>query len=359
MELLIGSSQPIRKIKEIIDQVVDSDLNVLIYGESGVGKELVARTLHARSYRSKKPLVKVNCAALPGELLESELFGYEKGAFTGAVKSKPGKFELANGGTIFLDEIGDMSVGLQAKLLQVLQDGVFSRIGAVKDIEVDCWVISATNQDLDLAIQKGSFREDLLYRLNVITITVPPLRDRLEDIPILVEHFIKKYGKVSKKGIRSLPSGLMEIFSSYHWPGNVRELENYVKRYLVFGDEDFLIAQIQSKMAGAGTSEDYKKRGDFSLESTILSRALKDTEKRLKSDFPPLKEIKKNALAHIEKIVIEEALKRTRGNKKKAANLLQISYKALLYKMKDFNVQVPGESSADNISLQVPPELDT
>jgi len=357
MELIIGNSQPIRKIKEIIDQVVNSDLNVLIYGESGVGKELVARTLHARSYRCQKPLVKVNCAALPGELLESELFGYEKGAFTGAVKNKPGKFELANGGTIFLDEIGDMSVGLQAKLLQVLQDGVFSRIGAVKDIEVDCWVISATNQDLDLAIQKGSFREDLLYRLNVITITVPPLRDRLEDIPILVEHFVKKYGKVSKKGIRSLPSSLMEVFATYHWPGNVRELENYVKRYLVFGDEDFLIAQIKGKMGGTPIEDE--KREDFSLENTILSRALQDTRQRLKGTFPPLKEIKKNALAHIERIVIEEALKRTRGNKKKAANLLQISYKALLYKMKDFNVTVPGESSENHISLRVPPDLDT
>ncbi len=356
MELIIGNSQPIRKIKEIIDQVVDSDLSVLIYGESGVGKELVARTLHARSYRSKKPLVKVNCAALPSELLESELFGYEKGAFTGAVKNKPGKFELANGGAIFLDEIGDMSVGLQAKLLQVLQDGVFSRIGAVKDIEVDCWVISATNQDLDLAIQNGTFREDLLYRLNVITITMPPLRDRLEDIPILVDHFIKKYKKISKKNITSVPAHLMEVFSKYHWPGNVRELENCIKRFLVFGDEEFLIAQIEGKMVEgrSGTME----AEPFPVEDKVFAKALRDTSNDLKGSFPPLKEIKKNALAYIEKVVIEEALKRTKGNKKKAANLLQISYKALLYKMKDFKVEVPGHSSPDKITLQVPPDLD-
>ncbi len=357
MELIIGESPPIQQIKELISQVVDTDLSVLICGESGVGKELVARTLHAKSHRADKPLVKVNCAALPGELLESELFGYEKGAFTGATQSKLGKFELANGGTIFLDEIGDMSIGLQAKLLQVLQDGVFSRVGAVNDVQVDTWVISATNQDLDLAVQKGTFREDLFYRLNIIKIEVPPLRDRKEDIPLLVEHFLRKHGAVAKGKTVEISPKLMEVFKQYHWPGNIRELENYIRRVMVLGDSDVLIKEILHKMekgqAECVISDNWKS------EDALIDSIMEKCADQFREGFPSLKEVRKQALAKIEKMVIEEALKRTGGNKKQAASLLKISYKALLYKMKDFGVEMPQlRDSANTMELKIPKDLE-
>lgn len=236
MDLIKGSSPAIQHIKDMIRQVVDTDLNVLVCGESGTGKEVVARTLHALSSRKRRPFIKVNCAALPGELLESELFGHERGAFTGALTTKPGKFEVADTGTIFLDEIGDMPINLQAKLLQVLQDGGFSRVGGVQEISVNTWIIAATNHDLDSDVQKGTFREDLLYRIKLITIKIPPLRERREDIPALLAHFLNKYcGSLKRKDI-TIPDTLMKAFMAYDWPGNVRELENYARRLLVFGD---------------------------------------------------------------------------------------------------------------------------
>ncbi len=357
MELIIGKSPAIQQIRDLISQVVNTDLSVLICGESGVGKELVARTLHAKSARSVKPLVKVNCAALPGELLESELFGYEKGAFTGATQSKLGKFELANGGTIFLDEIGDMSVGLQAKLLQVLQDGVFSRVGAVNDVQVDTWVISATNQDLEFAVQQGTFREDLYYRLNIIKIVVPPLRDRKEDIPVLIEHFMRKHGDVAKGKHVDINAELLDVFSRYHWPGNVRELENYIRRLMVLGDSGALMQEIQKKME---RGQERVISDAWKSEEALIDSIMEKASDELQGDaFPSLKEVRKRALAKIEKVVIEEALKRTGGNKKRAASLLKISYKALLYKMRDFGVEMPRAAGGDeHMEVRPPKDLE-
>ncbi|HID97336.1 MAG TPA: sigma-54-dependent Fis family transcriptional regulator [Thermodesulfobacteriaceae bacterium] len=352
MDLIIGNSSPIRRIKELICQVVDTDLNVLICGESGVGKELVALSLHNLSKRNKHQIVKVNCAALPGELLESELFGYEKGAFTGAVKSKPGKFEMANQGTMFLDEIGDMPLPLQAKLLQVLQDGAFARVGGLEEINVNAWVIAATNHDLEQDVQKGIFREDLFYRLNIIKIVVPPLRERKEDIPLLIEHLLNKHQSVSKGRHITISDRLKKIFSEYYWPGNVRELENYVRRIMVLGDSDALEEEILKRMdvstRECSTSE------IWAPDESLLNSVLENCKQEAQGKFPSLKEIKKKSVARIERIVIEEALRRTKGNRKQAAQLLQISYKALLYKIKDFKVKMPQKNPEEVLELKLP-----
>ncbi|NOR06052.1 MAG: AAA domain-containing protein [Deltaproteobacteria bacterium] len=358
MDLMIGNSPPIRRIKDLINQVVDTDLNVLICGESGVGKELVARTLHERSSRRDYPLVKVNCAALPSELLESELFGYERGAFTGAVQPKPGKFELANKGTILLDEIGDMPVSLQAKLLQVLQDSEFSRVGGVRNIRVNTWVISATNHNLDEEVRKGRFREDFYYRINIIKIVVPPLRDRKEDIPFLLEHFIRKYRGMSKGRVIDISGKLEKVFAEYHWPGNIRELENYVRRLIVLEDPDLLEEEILGSM-GQQMSEDRPVAEVWTPDESLINSVLDNCRQEMQIQFPPLKEIRKKSLARIEKVVIEEAIRRTNGNRKQAAQLLQISYKALLYKIKDFGVEMSArDSSDDSLELKLPKELE-
>lgn len=358
MNLMIGNSPPIRRIKDLINQVVDTDLNVLICGESGVGKELVARTLHQLSYRREHPLVKVNCAALPSELLESELFGYERGAFTGAVQPKPGKFELANKGTILLDEIGDMPVALQAKLLQVLQDSEFARVGGVRNIHVNTWVISVTNHNLEEDISTGRFREDFYYRINIIKIVVPPLRDRKEDISYLIEHFIRKYKGMSKCGVIDIPSKLEKVFAEYHWPGNIRELENYVRRLIVLEDADLLEEEIL-RSKGQKMSEDRSVAEVWMPDESLINSVLDNCRHEMQIKFPSLKEIRKKSLARIEKAVIEEAIRRTNGNRKQAAQLLQISYKALLYKIKDFGVEVSArDSSDDSLELTLPKELE-
>jgi two-component system response regulator AtoC len=238
------------RIRELIDQVAKTDVTVLIQGESGVGKEIVARALHLYSLRSEKPFIKVNCAALPDNLLESELFGYEKGAFTGAYRPKPGKFELAHGGTIFLDEIGDMSPPLQAKFLQVLQDGGFSRLGGRTDIQVDVRVLVATNKNLEEARRVGRFREDLYYRLNVVNIPVPPLRERRQEIPVFVNHFLERYVKKYDKKADPPSPKLMKVFMRHQWPGNIRELENMMKRLVVLGDEEAIIEELSSNVGG-------------------------------------------------------------------------------------------------------------
>ncbi|MBW1669849.1 MAG: sigma-54-dependent Fis family transcriptional regulator [Deltaproteobacteria bacterium] len=358
MDLMIGNSPPIRRIKDLINQVVNTDLNVLICGESGVGKELVARTLHELSSRRDYPLVKVNCAALPSELLESELFGYERGAFTGAVQPKPGKFELANEGTILLDEIGDMPVALQAKLLQVLQDSEFARVGGVRNIHVNTWVISATNHNLNEDVRKGRFREDFYYRINIIKIVVPPLRDRKEDIPYLLEHFIRKYRGMSKGGVIDISGKLEKVFAEYNWPGNIRELENYVRRLIVLKDPDLLKEEILGSM-GQQMSEDRPIAELWTPDESLINSVLDNCRQEMQTQFPSLKKIRKKSLARIEKVVIEEAIKRTNGNRKKAAQLLQISYKALLYKIKDFGVKVSAiDSSDDSLELKLPKELE-
>lgn len=312
--IFIYASEKMRRIKEIIDQVADTDVTVLIQGESGVGKEVVARSIHLNSFRREKPFVKVNCAALPAELLESELFGYEKGAFTGAYRRKPGKFELANGGTIFLDEIGEISPYLQAKLLQVIQDHEFSRLGGKSDVKVDVRIIVATNRNIEQAVKEGRFREDLYYRLNVVNITVPPLRVRKEEIPVFIEYFAHKFAAKFNKKPKPLTDRLWKAFHEYHWPGNIRELENLIQRYVVLGDEEELIREMSN----------------FSCRITFI----KNEKKRQVS----LKEINKEKIRQVEKEAISRALEQTNWNRKKAAHILQISYKSLLNKMKELGI---------------------
>ena len=316
--IFIYTSEKMHQIKEMIDQVANTDVTVLIQGESGVGKEVVARSIHLNSLRRDKPFVKVNCAALPPDLLESELFGYEKGAFTGAYRQKPGKFELANEGTIFLDEISEMSPALQAKLLQVLQDREFSRLGGKKDIRVDVRVLVATNKNIEEGVNSGQFREDLYYRLNVVNITIPPLRDRKEEIPIFVEYFLDKFGKKYHKKAHPLSDQMMKVFLEHQWFGNVRELENVVQRIIVLGNENVIIDELFS----AGKKE--------AAQAPDVSNSQKK--------WPSLKEVHRDAIVKAESDVIRKALEMTNWNRKKAAGLLNISYKALLYKIKECGI---------------------
>jgi two-component system response regulator AtoC len=322
-ELLLGADDGrMREVREVIEQVADTDITVLIRGESGTGKELAARTLHRLSGRRDKPFVKVNCAALPSELLESELFGFEKGAFTGAQRRKLGKFEFANHGTIFLDEIGEMSPALQAKLLQVLQDGEFSRLGGESDVQVDTRVIAATNRQLEEAVAKGEFREDLYYRLNVVTVTLPPLRERADAIPILVEHFLRKFAAEYNKEPVKLSRATMEAFVRYPWPGNVRELENMVRRMVVLGSEQAVLQEISGRELPARGEEP-------ALDLRALGVSVSEGER------VDLKSIARKAARIAEKRVIARVLDQTHWNRKEAAERLRISYKALLYKMKE------------------------
>jgi transcriptional regulator with GAF, ATPase, and Fis domain len=236
----VGDSRPIQQVFELVEKVADTDSTVLITGESGTGKELIARAIHYNSYRRDNPMVVINCGAIPEELLESELFGHEKGAFTGAHKSRIGRFELANEGTIFLDEIGDMSPNLQVKLLRVLQEQKFERVGSTRTIKVDIRVIAATNKNLISVVNKGTFREDLYYRLNVIPIKVPPLRHRKSDIPLLVDFFLKKFNKEKRKHIKELTPKAMDALLQYDWRGNVRELENLLERLVILASGDVI-----------------------------------------------------------------------------------------------------------------------
>jgi transcriptional regulator with GAF, ATPase, and Fis domain len=314
--IFLYASEKMHRIKEIIDQVANTDVTVLIQGESGVGKEVVARSIHLNSLRKDKPFIKVNCAALPQELLESELFGYEKGAFTGAYRQKPGKFELADGGTIFLDEIGEISTSLQAKLLQVLQDKEFSRIGGKKDMHVEVRVVVSTNINMEAAVQSGEFREDLYYRLNVVSIGVPPLRERKEEIPLFIEYFLDKFGKKYGKNPKPFSDKAKEALIQNQWSGNVRELENVIQRYVVLGNEEAIIQELnpliqKETSPGTETSDPMKKKTPSSL-----------------------KEVHREAMVKAESEVIRKALELTNWNRKKAADILNISYKALLYKIK-------------------------
>ncbi len=324
-DLLLGNSRRITDIKNIIRRVAHPDITVLLRGESGTGKELAAQAIFRYSDRSNKPFVKVLCAAIPEGLLESELFGHEKGAFTGAHRMKPGKFEFANGGTIFLDEIGDIPQSLQAKLLQVLQDGEFSRIGG-REVVVDVRVIAATNKNLERAVVSGTFREDLFYRLNVVSITMPSLRERKDDIPVLTEYFLHKYCAIYNKDYRPLSQETMDRFTSYGWPGNVRELENIVKRIIVLGSE---------KVELSGCAEvdvAVEKRGGISQTNT-------ETETD-GAAFKPrrLKDIAQEAVREAEEKAIRKALYMCKWNRRKAAEMLSISYKTLFYKMRQYNL---------------------
>ena len=317
----LAASPAMKQIRSQISLVAKVDVPVLLLGESGVGKEILAHLIHKLSPRSRNQLVKVNCAALPLDLLESELFGYEKGAFTGAVGSKPGKFELCNKGTILLDEIGEMSPVLQAKLLHVLQDGQFSRLGSRCNISADFRVLAATNINVQEAIANRTFREDLYYRLNAFTINIPPLRERREEIPLLFKHFMNQFSHKYAHPSMSYSEKLINACMHYHWPGNLRELGNFVKRYMVLQDENLAIAELQSKSRGQAfmtESTDGASRTEFGLKSLV--RGLKD-KAELKA--------------------IEEALISNNWNRKMAALHLNISYKALLYKIKQYQIVQP------------------
>jgi transcriptional regulator with GAF, ATPase, and Fis domain len=321
--MFIYASNKMYRIKETIDQVANTDVTVLIQGESGVGKEVVARSIHLNSLRRDKPFVKVNCAALPSELLESELFGYEKGAFTGAYRQKPGKFELAQGGTIFLDEIADITLALQAKLLQVLQDHEFSRLGGKKDIRVDVRVLAATNTNLEDAVRNGQFREDLYYRLNVVSLTVPPLRERREEILIFVEYFLDKFGKKYNRKLKKLSDRMKKALLQNEWTGNVRELENVIQRFVVLGNEEMILEELSQTIRRNGAEPG-------------------NNNKDVNQVWPSLREVQRQAIIEAESKVIRKALDLTNWNRKKAAQLLNISYKTLLYKIKDCEIDKPS-----------------
>jgi two-component system response regulator AtoC len=315
----LAASPQMLKIRQQILQIAPVDVPVFISGESGVGKEVVSRMIHLRSTRRQQAFVKVNCAALPGELLESELFGYEQGAFTGAVRAKPGKFELANRGTIFLDEIAEMSPHLQAKLLHVLQDGQFSRLGARAVVNVDVRVLAATNLDVKEAMRSGRFREDLYYRLNVLSIHIPPLRERTTEIPLLFRHFLVKYSEKYAKAAPEPSKHLLEATLRYPWPGNLRELENFVKRYVILEDDEGSFREL--------------------VEMTGQQQRLAPREEVLPVPKEQgLKALVRGLKDEAEMEAIADALEKTNWCRKDAARMLGISYKALLYKMRQFNL---------------------
>ena len=336
--ILIGNHPSIKKIRELITLVSDTAFNVLLLGETGTGKEVVARLLYFASSRQKKRFIKVNCAALPLTLLESELFGYEKGAFTGAEKLKPGKFELASDGVIFLDEIGDMPLVLQAKLLQVLQSGEFPRLGGTEDVKVNAWVISSTNHDLEKDMKHGNFREDLYYRLNIIKIELPPLRERGQDIPLLIEHFLQRHKRELKidKSF-NLDADIRKIFQTYHWPGNVRELSSAILRLMVGDDPEKVKSELLNNMKAGGITQPKEliPAPSFMEEGQNKNSVKLDA---LKS----LKDLKAEAASYIEKKAIIYALQTTGWNKKKAAKMLKISYKTLFYKIADLGIDREG-----------------
>ena len=341
---LFGTSARMEEIKNTIEQVADTNATVLIRGESGTGKEVVARMIYHHSLRRDKPFVKVNCAAIPHELLESELFGYEPGAFTGANRQKLGKFDQANYGTLFLDEISEMHPALQAKLLHVLQDGQFSRLGGKRDIGVDVRVLAATNKFLEQAVAQGAFREDLFYRLNVITVHIPPLRERREEIPLFLDLFLRKYSEFYGKQPPPFSDYALSRIIEYEWPGNIRELENLVKRYVIVGNESQIIRELSTHKPimhsqatnGAGVSpadgtEEASPAIPISAASVRSARS-KLTENH--DDRPSLLEIGRRAAMQAEREAIERVLQETRWNRRQAARILKISYKALLNKLK-------------------------
>ncbi len=325
-EFALLISPQMRAIQQVIQQAARADVTVLVCGETGVGKELVARAIHAHSRRHRGAFVKVNCAAMPRELLESELFGHERGAFTGAHQRKPGRFELADGGTIFLDEIGELHPALQAKLLHVLQDGEFSRVGGRHNLKVDVRVICATNRDLVREVATGRFREDLFYRLNVINILVPPLRERPAEIPRLVDYFVRRYSREFNVAERRLSPEIMQAFHAYRWPGNIRELENFIKRMIVLQDWT-LPRTLAAPVIDGTTSPTAPAMSPESPQAFAASHGFS------------LKEISRRAVLEAEREVIARALVQCRWNRVKAAKMLKISYRALLYKIKDMGLK--------------------
>ncbi|MCH9032591.1 MAG: sigma-54-dependent Fis family transcriptional regulator, partial [candidate division Zixibacteria bacterium] len=323
-DIFVGESDGMNKVKELIEQIADSELTALIRGESGTGKEIAARAIHSRSGRAKMPFVKVNCAAIPRDLLEAELFGYEKGAFTGAHKTKQGRFEIANNGVMFLDEIGDMPLELQSKLLQVLEQQEFMRVGGINPIHVDVRIVCATNKDLEEAIEHRLFRDDLFYRLNEITIYLPPLRERPEDVALLVNHFVTRYNQLYEKDLPALSRKAQEKLTSFSWPGNVRQLENLIKQIVVRGDETIIDELLAGSKNKARTA--FSRGGAFSddFDPNVSGYSLKKRIDKIVS-------IEESRL-------IKEALNKNNWNRRKASDLLEISYRSLLYKIKEYGL---------------------
>src|ERR1700736_280017 len=315
----VAASPAMRKIRSQAALVANVDIPVLMLGESGTGKEVVARLIHKLSPRAHRTFLKVNCAAVPADLLESELFGYEAGAFTGANHAKPGKFELCNKGTILLDEIGEMPALLQAKLLHVLQDQTFSRLGSRSVIKVDVRILAATNINIPEALASKRLREDLYYRLNAFTLQLPPLRERKDEIPLLLKHFMSRQAEHYARPPLQLSAALMEACHNHNWPGNLRELNNFLKRYLILGDENLAVAESQPKNDGTGGA-----RGDSGTRSGESSGGLKSLARGAKDEA--------------EAQAITQALEQTNWNRKQAATNLQISYKALLYKIRQYGI---------------------
>jgi len=311
-EEIIGKSRAIQEVFRLIDRVAPTDSTVLILGESGTGKELVARAIHAKSRRREGPFVPVNCGAIPEELLESELFGYERGAFTGATRSKPGRFELAHGGTIFLDEIAEMSPKLQVKLLRILQERRVERLGSERAVPVDIRIIAATNKNLEKEVAEGRFREDLYFRLNVIPIQLPPLRERKEDIPILAEYFLARFCEREELPPKKLSKGALQRLIEYHWPGNVRELENLMERLVILTEGEIIEEKDLPEHIRATPSVSDLTPGKFPAEGFSLPRALREFERDL----------------------ILRALEISGGVKSRAAKLLGIKRTTLIEKMK-------------------------
>jgi transcriptional regulator with PAS, ATPase and Fis domain len=335
---LIGISQNISKIRKLTDQVADTDLNIVVCGETGVGKEVVVRSLYEKSKRCGKPFVKVNCAALPDTLLESEMFGYERGAFTGAQKKMRGKFEQADSGVLFLDEIGDMPLALQSKLLHALQDGDFTPLGSEKLITTDVWVIAATNHNLEDDIENGKFRADLYHRLNEIKIYIEPLRNRPEDIPPLVDYFTKKYhSQLNRKPLMALSKDIFEKLINYHWPGNVRELQNVLKRIIVLGGSEGSINEMLKDRGGETSTNPIQTLVNrISIPTHLLDI---DDEKSLDHVSLSLKKIKREIHNRVDKEMISYALKKTYWNRVKAATMLNISYKLLYNKIDELSIK--------------------
>jgi two-component system, NtrC family, response regulator AtoC len=350
-----GNSEKMRAIATVIEQVADSDVTVLVRGESGVGKELVARAIHHRSNRRNRPFVKVNCAALPAELLESELFGHDRGAFTGAATTRIGKFEQADGGTLMLDEIGEMKPALQAKMLHVLQDAEFTKLGSNKRIQVDVRVVAATNRDLEQMLFSGEFREDLYYRLKVIEITVPPLRERRDEIPTLTDYFIARYSKKYNRPLRPLSDELRQLFQQYDWQGNIRELENMLKRAIILQDEQLVIKEIQRHIQKKAEASAMAVAQPAAMAVPAVAAAavgagpehpftfgepdLPETESPAADEGSgSLASVAKAASLKAERAAIEQTLRQVHWNRRKAAMNLGVSYKTLLNKIKECGI---------------------
>jgi transcriptional regulator with GAF, ATPase, and Fis domain len=338
---IVGVSRPIQRIRELIDHVAATGFNVIVFGETGVGKELVVSSLYQKSNRLGKPLVKVNCAALPDTLLESEMFGYERGAFTGAIRTRRGKFEQAHEGVLFLDEIGDMSLPLQSKLLHVLQGGDFTPLGSEKPCKPNVWVIAATNRNLRREVEAGRFRNDLYYRLCTISIHIEPLRNRPEDIPALIDYYSRKYSQeFSREEAQGLSAEAVAKLSSYAWPGNVRELQNVLQRIVVLGESE---DTLDSMLMSAPSLPNPEVNGSASRSSSVLSEMMSSPSGKVDLTDLSLKKIRKKAMNQAERDLIGLVLMRTGWNRSKASRILKISYKTMLQKIDELAIAPPPE----------------